>query len=464
MWTFFAEGGIIIYTKSLGDVMAKIAVVGMGQGGMVASIALAKQGHSVSVFEREIEGKVSYDWKDDIRRDVFELTNVPMPDESVYCEKSKWLFVSPNEKYSLPVPPLPPMEEISIDRRGLSAHFAKLAKDVGCEICYGTQIDVLIVEDDRIVGINVGGEQKRFDLVIDASGMNSVLREQVPSKFLVQAKPDDDGVLWGYRAFFERVDGQNPLQEGINSTLVLKHLGSRGISWCNLNEQNEVDVLVARIGGFEENEVATALDALRALNPMLSTKLIRERYVQICLRCAMAVGVADGYVAIGDSAFMTMPLMGSGIESAMKAGDMFAKYVEKNKLDNFTAQNTWGYWVEYMRSMGKEFVFIDTLKRWALSDKLLPDTVDWVFGGGLIEKSDLALVSTDNSQDKPKMSVKSIFKKIGLLLGHFGLVCKIVDVLNKALKAKRIANKVPKKYNLKKIAKWAKKYDKSYQM
>ena len=53
-------------------IMAKIAVVGRGQGGMVAAIRLAKQGHVVTVFEKSKRGEVSYDWRDDIRADVFE--------------------------------------------------------------------------------------------------------------------------------------------------------------------------------------------------------------------------------------------------------------------------------------------------------------------------------------------------------------------------------------------------------
>ena len=173
---------------------------------------------------------------------------------------------------------------------------------------------------------------------------------------------------------------------------------------------------------------------------------------------SIARAVADGYVAIGDSAFMTMPLMGSGIESSMKAGKMFADYVEENKIDEFTAKNMWGFYHKYMTTLGADFAFVDVLKRWALS--LDPKTIDWVFGGGLIEKSDLALVTTDTSGEKPKMSAKSIIKKVFLLLGHFGLVCKAIGCLTRSLKAKSIAKKIPAEYDEKKLAKWAKKYNK----
>lgn len=438
-------------------IMAKIAVIGMGQGGMVAAVRLAKQGHEVTIFEKNKRGEVSYDWRDDIRADVFEAAGLPMPPSDVYCQKSKWLFVSPNEEYSLPVPPCPPMEEISVYRTKLSEYFATLAQEAGCKLVFETEVKSLAVQNDAIVGVCAEGKEELFDLVIDASGMRSPFRAQVPNKFEIQAQPGRSDVMFGYRAFFKRVEGTTPRDPQINSTLYLKHLGSVGISWCNLNEDNLVDVLIGRVGELTDKEIEYTVEALRASNPILGTELVSEKRVEICLRMSIARAVADGYVAIGDSAFMTMPLMGSGIESSMKAGRMFADFVGENEVQEFTAKNMWGFYHKYMTTLGTDFAFVDVLKRWALT--LDPKTIDWVFGGGLIEKSDLALVTTDTSGEKPKLSAKSIVKKVFLLLGHFGLVCKAVGCLTRSLKAKNIAKKIPAVYDEKKLAKWTKKYN-----
>lgn len=429
----------------------------MGQGGMVAAVRLAKQGHEVTIFEKNKRGEVSYDWRDDIRADVFEAAGLPMPPSDVYCQKSKWLFVSPNEEYSLPVPPCPPMEEISVYRTKLSEYFATLAQEAGCKLVFETEVKSLAVQNDAIVGVCAEGKEELFDLVIDASGMRSPFRAQVPNKFEIQAQPGRSDVMFGYRAFFKRVEGTTPRDPQINSTLYLKHLGSVGISWCNLNEDNLVDVLIGRVGELSDKEIEYTVEALRASNPILGTELVSEKRVEICLRMSIARAVADGYVAIGDSAFMTMPLMGSGIESSMKAGRMFADFVGENEVQEFTAKNMWGFYHKYMTTLGTDFAFVDVLKRWALS--LNPKTIDWVFGGGLIEKSDLALVTTDTSGEKPKLSAKSIVKKVFLLLGHFGLVCKAVGCLTRSLKAKNIAKKIPAVYDEKKLAKWTKKYN-----
>ncbi len=437
--------------------MSKIIVVGMGQGGMVSAIKLANAGHEVFVFEKATENEVGYDWKDDIRSDIFGLVDIPMPNSDVYCQKNKWLFVSPNEEYDLAVPPLAPMEEISIFRKGLCKHFAQLATDAGCNIVYGKEVKELYIVDNAVCGVIVDGEKIKCDLVIDASGMRSKLRGQVPNKFEVQAQPTNNDIMFGYRAFFNHTPDTTTRSEGIDSTVVLKHLGSKGISWCNLNEEDEVDVLIGRVGGLDDKEIESALCALRASNPILGDTMIRERKVEICLRSSIARAVADGYVAIGDSAFMTMPLMGSGIEAGMKAGKMFADYVVSNNIHSFKAENMWGFYVDYMRTYGADFSFIDIIKRWALS--LDAHYIDWVFGGGLIEKEDLALISTEEGADKPKMSAKSILKKAFLLLTHFGLLCSAVGCITRALKAKRIAKAIPQKYDEKKLSKWTKKYN-----
>ncbi len=440
----------------------RICVVGMGQGGMVAAYFLAKEGYQVDIYEKATKDSVGHFWKDDIRMDIFSIVDLPNPNEDIYCQKGKWVFLSPSQEYRIKVPPCKPMEEISIDRRGLSNYFYESCCSVGCTFHFGQEINQLVEENGRIIGVVVDGKEFYYNLVIDASGMNSPLRGQIDDKYHIQRVSERDGVLKAYRAFFRRNENSNTVEKDVECTMVIKHLGKNGISWCNINDEGEVDVLVARVGELTDQDIEEAVSDLREKNGILSTELIRDKKVDICLRCGIANSVADGYVAIGDSAFMTMPLMGSGIESSMKAGKLFADYVIDNAILDFSIENLWGYWIKYMRGQGKDYIFIDVLKRWALSDSLDPSDIDWVFGGGLIEEEDMALISTDIEGEKPRIKFRSIFKKIFLLLGKFGLVCKIIGCIIKAINAKNVARKIPSSYEPKAVRKWIEKYNSAY--
>ena len=437
--------------------MSKIAVIGMGQGGMVAAIKLAKAGYDVTIFEKKSEEDVSYPWRDDIRYDIFDTVDLPKPEESVCIQKPKWVFVSPNEHNLLRVPQLKPMEEVSISRKGLTKHFVQLATENGAKCQFDSKVKSLIIEDEIVKGIVVNDEKQYFDLVIDACGLNSKFRAEIPKKFGIQAQPTKKDTMFGYRAFYKHIEGTNTIDDGIPCTLIAKHLGGEGISWCNLNEDDQVDVLIGRVNYLSDDDIQEMLADLKANNPILSDELIYKQTVPICLRCGIARAVADGYCVVGDSAFMTIPVMGSGIEASMQGGNFLAKHIIDNKITDFSAKNLYGYYVEYMDKLGKGFVLLDVLRRWAL--KLPAEWIDWVMSGKLIKYNELAYVMLEKGYGKPKFNFWAFFKIPFVLLSKPKILCSILGMARKGLKGVKIAGKMPREYNEKKLNKWQAKYD-----
>lgn len=435
--------------------MSKIIVIGLGQGGVLSAIKLSEAGFDVEIFEKSSCSTTSHDWHDDIRFDIFEICDVAPPERTCYTQKSKWLFVSPDEKSSLKVPPAKPMEEVSVSRRGLSGHLVSLAIESGVTVHYDTPVESLVLDDDKVVGVVANGQEIFADLVIDASGLNSPFRAQIPKKFGVPATSDKNGIMKGWRGFFVRnEDAETPNPE---STLYIKHQNGVGISWCNLNDRNEVDVLIGRIGSLTVEEQKSCLEGLRKNHPILTDKVVKEgKWVDIGVRCTAGGLVADGYALVGDSAFMTMPIMGSGIEASMKAGKWLAEHIINSQLTNFLASDLWGYQVKYFDELGGDYVFIDVVKRWALN--INPDEINWLFGCGVVTDEDMALLSTD-TENPAKLTLSDILKKVGILLKNPRLIGQAIKWLVRGLGAKSIARKMPKKYNLKKVQKWQNKYN-----
>ena len=343
-----------------------IAVIGLGHGGLVAALKLQKCGFAVTIFEQKPRDAVGYPWYDDIRADVFDFCGLPLPPRDCYTDKGKRLFISPDEQNSLRVPSGKPMEEISIDRRALLRHLCALCEDAGVTVRFETKVDSLVVKQNRVCGVTVDGKALPFDLVIDASGLFSPFRAQVPAQFGVQAQPGKSDYMTAWRGFFQWTPGTQAPDPDRN--IYIKHQNSVGLSWCNLNDRGEVDVFVGRIGGLLPEEKDAAVQALYRNHDFFSDVPLRDgQWGYISLRGPLGMMVADGYCAVGDSAFMTMPMMGSGIEAAMKAGLWLAQHIFEHAVTDFTAANLWGWQVRYYRELGARYTFVDMVKRWVLN-------------------------------------------------------------------------------------------------
>ncbi|MDY4559623.1 MAG: NAD(P)/FAD-dependent oxidoreductase [Eubacteriales bacterium] len=427
--------------------MKKIVITGAGHGGIVAAIKLAKFGYEVTLFEKENEDSISYDWSDDIMLEVFEKTGIPCPPSECFEPKKQWRFISPDFNSNIVLPK--PKDEISIKRREFACYLIDLAKEAGVNIELGGAVESLVFDGNNVVGIKVNGNEIKADLVIDASGRDSALREELVSKKVLSYKKGTTDFLGAYRAFYDYpFDAPE-----VPCELILFHNGEKGISWCNYGAGGEGDLLVARFGGLTDEALTNAIDDLKPRYEFLSENVRRDKKITICTRCSLPVFVTEGYAAVGDSAFMPMPLMGSGIESAMKAGAILADALKTDCDINAL----WEYEKEYYKQIGGDFVLIDRLKNNLLS-KFDADYLNAVFASGIITSEDFNVLST--SQDA-KLSKGFIGSKIKLAFKNWGLIRPLIPILVKGLKAKKASLKLPKKYNVKKIAKWQKRLEKT---
>ncbi|MBQ0135174.1 MAG: NAD(P)/FAD-dependent oxidoreductase [Oscillospiraceae bacterium] len=445
-----------------------IVIAGMGQGGMVAAYYLGKAGFSVDIYEKAKEGEVSHPWTDDTMTAVFERCGIPMPPKEAYSQKNNWLWVSPGVDRRLMFPGTAPGVEISVDRHMLSNHFAKIAKEAGCRIHYETPVKKLLLNGDRIIGIELeGGKKVKADLVIDALGIDSVLRPQAPAKWEIQAHEADDDLMLGYREFFKRNEGYIPPKyPDYRACMYLKHMGGAGLSWCNLSPDNNMDMLIGRLYGMTKDEMEVMKKDLfmRHADQLTDEVVIPGRFVKIGTRYSLSKIVADGYVLVGDSAFMSIPLTGCGIESSMDAGVYLSETIIANKGKDMSAKNLWPYQVKYFHKKGFLFALIDVLKRWVLN--LDGDLVDWVFYkvaspkivesiSGMMFRGMSPVVGIFNILTALPLSLARLFSKPSILK-------EIGGVLKKGIHASVVSLKIPTKYNEEKIHQWIMDYEASF--
>ncbi len=432
----------------------RIVIIGAGQGGLTAAAHLAKNGYDVALYERGKRGGISYPWTDVLSKKIFHEAGLDQPPVEQFTAEPAWTFIPPSEKDYIVIPENPASGNVSMNRQALSEHLIRCAERAGAKLFFNSPVSDLLFDGDRVCGIVVSGEKVYADLVIDSSGLLSPFRGKVPDKFGLEAMPRKDGVMSAWRGRFKRKAG-SPDPEHKNR-LFLRPRGLNGIVWCVLDEDDTVDVLIGQIGGLTVEERDKFLCYLREkCEIMPSEDPFQGRYANICVRYAMPVLVADGYALVGDSSCLTMPIIGCGIDYAVKEGFCLADMIVRGEINSFDANSLWKYNQKIIHDFGSETIGLDILKRALLSapEKL----INGVFGTHIITGELLFDVMRGSTAGalKPKV-VFSVLKNLKTILP---VVKFLLPALKASGKAKKVAKRIPLLYDSDKITAWKDRYN-----
>lgn len=431
----------------------KIVIAGAGIGGLSIAERLGKMGFHVTVYERaQSLADMRYDWHDDADPDVFRELGIELPAE--HFKKKSWTFVSPfaavtREFHQDEIHP-----DFSIERRPLNRVLYERAAKVA-DIVFDATVSGPLLSPGRVCGMIVNGEPVYADLVIDSMGVDSPLRKKLPAAFgIPNYQPDE--VFSVYRAF-HRKNKDAPAPKYTNK-VYLKHLGAAGISWAIQDHDPAlVDVLIGRLGRLEPEALSRALADLKRTDPTIGDEVARGGILcKIPVRYPATRMVANGYTAIGDCAYMTIPMLGSGIASSLRAAQFLAQAVQDSMARGihgaalFDAANLWPYQVRFFRQIGAEHCGIDVLKRGVL--KLDNDLLSWMLGSDLLKNDELGklagggLLTVSPAEALRKVRVAGPSRLMPLL--------QVNNLLQKSLLAYGCGKCIPAAYNLTTIRRW----------
>lgn len=430
--------------------MKKAIIVGGNQGGLNMARCLAEIGFEVDLFEKKAQQEVAYDWTDDMDPKIFGELGLPLPDESGWFHKKDWTFVNPNEKVKLFVKGGAQAGDLSMYRRPLNDYFYNLIKDnEKIKVSYETKVDGLVIDGGKVAGVKIGAKEVLADLVVDCGGAHSILRESLPESFGIPTRPNPGETFVAYRGFFKPKEGVE--EPKYTNKAYLQHIGEKGISWCIYGE-GMVDVLIGRIDKLTKEDIDRAMDALKKDNPILSDELVKCGFSSVIpVRYPISKLVADGYVLCGDSAYMTIPLMGSGMFCSLLCGKMLAETLKSN--DDCSEKNLWNYQLKFYDRFGA-YCGVDVLKRWLLSAK--STDIDFLFEKGIFDEK---IMGNGVGGDPIKLSIGETLKKAWQGKAKLGLLLKIVGMLGNSDKANAIAKKIPQVYDKEAIAAWQAELD-----
>lgn len=429
--------------------MKKIIVAGAGHGGLIVATNLAKKGFDVTVIEQKKRKELGYDWTDVFNIKYFIEAGINIPKDLSSITKYNMTFYPPNlsfhKKNDVPIDD----GEIKMERKQIYDILIDNAIEAKVKFVYGEKIIKSIIRDNRVLGIETNSNNYYGDLIIDACGVNSPIRCSLDNDSDIEKELKINEKFYVYRAFY---NNPNNIMPEDNYRVYLMPHESKGVSWVAY-EKEYIDVLIGKFERFDDKIVKNELKWLRKNNKIGFKKLRGGDVVEIPIRRPINQMVYNGYVAIGDSAFMTIPLMGSGIANSARAANILVNVLIKNKDTNYNIDDLWDYQVNFYKNLGYDLAYKDILKETLIN--LDYKDINFIFESNILN-DDILLKSTNDKELKFKLKDIIIIAKEGF--SRPKLLLKLIYTLLKCKKISRYCKNIPRAYSYKKLKKWKNKY------
>ncbi len=436
--------------------MSKIIIIGANQGALVAGELLGKQGYEVTLFEKNKKEKVSYPWHDNMTPATFQRIGIPLPPAPIAVKKdADWTFYPPDKKtnFSMKVPE--DKRDVKILRRPFNDYLYERTENYA-EIKYDTEVKQVIFDGNKACGVELAnGTIVNADLVIDCGGANSVVRENLPASLGIETHLNPHCTFQVKRTFFKR--NENAPKPEKTHNLYMRHLGEKGITWCaDYPGDNIVDVLVGRIDELTDETYNRALADIKATYPIVSDEAVcGGELVVIPLRHAASLMVANGYVLLGDSAFMTIPLMGSGMASSMLGAKILSEVLDGK--DDFSKEKLYEYQAKYMQEIGGKNSGIDVLKNWMID--IDAHKLSFLMNKQIIGEKEFSSAGSGNGV---QLTFGDIMKKLVAGIGHLPMLFNLIGATTKMKKQMAIGKAIPEKYDDEVFKTWQAEYEKNF--
>lgn len=438
----------------------KIIVAGAGHGGISVAAILAENGFDVTVYERGAEGKLGYDWTDIFAPGALKIAGYDMPPEDKFEYKENMTFYSPNMKKGLRQNVAPDQLEIKMERNDIYGHLIERAVKNGVKFVYECNVNGPLLFGNRVVGISTDKGDFYADLVIDAAGIDSAVRKNLPEFCGIEKEPGEFSQFNVYRAFLNKASDE-PVEDKYKVCMLPK--GNTGIGWIAAEEDHS-DLLVGLFSDIDMDKVNEIADYFRETNPVLGTEVKRGgQIVKIPVRQPLAILVCDGYAAIGDSAFMTVPIIGSGIANSLKASRILADAILSDKDGCYSADTLWSYQTNYYKNLGNSMAVLACVK--LLLAELKPEELDYMFEVGVLNAQDLTIGADSTSLTSMiNASPSDLLVKAQGVIKDPVLLKKILLTGKRIGKVAAITAVMPRSWNRKQVFNWAKQYKNCFKL
>ena len=348
-----------------------VVVIGGGPGGSTASTLIAQRGVKVRLFERERFPRFHIG-ESLIPETYWVLERLKMLDKmkkSCFVKKYSVQFVNANGKLSAPFyfhdnKPHECSQTWQVVRSEFDLMMLRNAEEQGVEVNEATRVLDVLFEDNpltpnpsppegrggKAVGVRIQREngdieEVRAKVVVDASGQSTMLQNRF--KLRLWDPVLNKGAVWTYWNGAYRDVGKD---EG--ATIVIQTPNKQGWFWYIPlhNDLMSVGVVAPfdylfKGRGSHEQTYHEEVDACAAVKERLSKATRVTGYFATKDYSYRSMQVAgDGWVLIGDAFGFLDPLYSSGVQLALKSGELAADAIVEGLGKNDTSAAQLGKW------------------------------------------------------------------------------------------------------------------------
>lgn len=431
-----------------------IIVIGASPSGIAVAALLAKAGMEVTVYEERKRAELPGGKLDVLPLNALKIAGIKPPPPETYHLLHAVTMYSPDQQTTLTQPVPEEQMRIYIAREKLTYHLITHAEKAGVNFIFECSVLAPIMLGNRVAGIQTNKGEVYANLVIDSCGIYSPVRRQLPDMCQIEQKLRPHEKLPIYQFFCERIPDsstEHVLQ------IFLKPTEITPIAWA-YNEKDSVRFSLGCYGRLQPEQFPQLLSAIQQKCPWVGP--MQQKPVTssvISARHPLSIMVCDGYAAIGNSAFMTMPLLGNEISNCLKAARILSNAILADKDCAYSAHSLWSYQVMYFKKIGGVLA-----QNYCLKDLLLElsmEELDMIFSSGIITAEDLALASQINvlspflrySSGEPRSRLESTCQDRTLLR----------KLLSTSLQMGRVSGNtslLPKQWSPDTVSTWAKRY------
>ncbi|MBO3753669.1 MAG: NAD(P)/FAD-dependent oxidoreductase [Candidatus Brockarchaeota archaeon] len=376
--------------------MYDVCVAGAGVAGATLAREAARKGLKVFLVDKSPQEKVG----DKVCGDALgshhlARLRLTLPSETYFSIYPGIEIYSPDMHTCLSVV-AEGLSAYALNRLEFGQFLLKLALDAGCEFKPETQARGLIVEQGcvkgvRLVGKNGVKQDVYAKVTVDATGASRVLSREL-QKVGFDQKLDDDETLVCYREILE-----TRTTPPLPAIYLDMDEAPGGYFWVFPEGEGRVNAGLGVAKGSANPKLLFRkwVDKLPCLKDNIVGVVHRGGGI-VPARRPIDSAVWNGFIAVGDAAFMVNPLHGGGIGSSMTGGFLAAKVVaealERGCVDE---ESLWGFNTEYMRSYGFKQASLDVFR--VFLQGLNNELINYGLAQGLIKSGDLLVASMGGS-------------------------------------------------------------------